>query len=198
MNKQASKYFNTAVRMDEALLSLLEKKDFQYITVKEICNKAEVNRSTFYLHYETMGDLLSETVEYIMQKFQDKFHHIGTLGIDEIETMPMEKLIFVTPEYLIPYLEFVKENQRIFNVAISQPNVIGVNKMFGKFHSEYFQPIMKRFGLADHEIEYKLFFYLQGMFAVVGKWIGNGCCEDVATMAVLLTRCVFPKEELLL
>lgn len=43
MNKSESKYFNTAVRMDEALLSLLEVKNFEYITVKEICDKAGVN-----------------------------------------------------------------------------------------------------------------------------------------------------------
>ena len=39
MNKNESKYFNTALFMNEALLSLLEKKDFEYITVKELCNK---------------------------------------------------------------------------------------------------------------------------------------------------------------
>lgn len=43
MNRSESKYFNTAVRMDEALISLLEKKDFQYITIKEICAKAETS-----------------------------------------------------------------------------------------------------------------------------------------------------------
>ena len=36
MNKNESKYFNTAFFMNEALLSLLEKKDFEYITVKEL------------------------------------------------------------------------------------------------------------------------------------------------------------------
>ena len=51
-----SKYFNTAVRMDQAFLELLEKKDMEYITVKELCKTAGVNRSTFYLHYETMSD----------------------------------------------------------------------------------------------------------------------------------------------
>lgn len=45
MNKNESKYFNTAVKMDKAFLALLEKKDFAYITVKEICEKAGVNRS---------------------------------------------------------------------------------------------------------------------------------------------------------
>lgn len=64
MNKSESKYFNTAVKMDKAFLELLEKKDFEFITVKEICAKAEVNRSTFYLHYETIGDLLDVSFLY--------------------------------------------------------------------------------------------------------------------------------------
>ena len=66
MNKSESKYFNTAVRMDEALISLLEKKDFEYITIKEICTAANVNRSTFYLHYENTRDLLEEAVSMIL------------------------------------------------------------------------------------------------------------------------------------
>ena len=52
MNKSESRYFITAVKMDEAFLKLLEKKDYAYITVKELCEMAGVNRSTFYLHYE--------------------------------------------------------------------------------------------------------------------------------------------------
>lgn len=62
MNKSE---FHTALRMEEALLALLERKDLEYITVKELCQEAGVNRSTFYLHYETIGDLLNETVEMI-------------------------------------------------------------------------------------------------------------------------------------
>ena len=51
MNRSESKYFNTARLMDDALIDLLSEKEFEYITVKEICEKAGVNRSTFYLHY---------------------------------------------------------------------------------------------------------------------------------------------------
>ena len=43
MNKSESKYFNTAVKMDLALISLLKKKPFEYITVSEICETAGVN-----------------------------------------------------------------------------------------------------------------------------------------------------------
>ena len=47
MNKSESKYFHTAERMDEALLSLLLEKDFEYITVKDVCARAGANRSPF-------------------------------------------------------------------------------------------------------------------------------------------------------
>lgn len=65
MTRSESKYFATAARMDEALLELLGEKDLAFITVKAICTRAGVSRSTFYLHYETIGDLLDESLLYI-------------------------------------------------------------------------------------------------------------------------------------
>ena len=75
MNKSESKYFNTALLMNEALLLLLEKKDYEFVTVTELCQKAGVNRTTFYLHYETMDDLLLETIEMVNKKFNDTFNN---------------------------------------------------------------------------------------------------------------------------
>ena len=120
MNKNESKYFNTAIKMDEALISLLEKKDFEYITIKEICDKAGVNRSTFYLHYENTRDLLEETTRYILDK-HFAYYLVDTTGITErFENCALEDLVFVTAEHLTPYLTFIKENQHIFKVAIKQ------------------------------------------------------------------------------
>ena len=73
MNKFESKYFNTAAKMDLALISLLKKKPFEYITISELCNEAGVNRSTFYLHYENIGDLLNETAKYLIDDFVSYF-----------------------------------------------------------------------------------------------------------------------------
>ena len=73
MNKSESKYFNTALRLDEALIALLENKDLQYITVTETCHKAGVNRPTFYLHYETIADLVNDTLEMINRRFLSYF-----------------------------------------------------------------------------------------------------------------------------
>ena len=76
MNKSESKYYNTALLMDQALLLLLEKKEYDFITVKEVCEKAGVNRSTFYLHYETMDDLLKECIELINKSFLSAFDKV--------------------------------------------------------------------------------------------------------------------------
>lgn len=90
MNKSESKYFNTAQRMDEALVALLNQKPFEFITVKEICNQAGVNRSTFYLHYETIGDLLAETVEATNKDFLSYFAQSSEGFIEKICHSPAE------------------------------------------------------------------------------------------------------------
>ena len=76
MNKSESKYYNTALLMDEALLLLLEQKEYEFITVKELCAKAGVNRSTFYLHYQSIDELLFETIEMINKRFNSSFNLI--------------------------------------------------------------------------------------------------------------------------
>lgn len=102
MNEFNSKYFKTALRMDEALIALLEKKDLEYITVKEICEEADVNRSTFYLHYETVGDLVDETTEMTNKRFLSYFPQNERDISDALNGLRLGDLILVTGEYLIP------------------------------------------------------------------------------------------------
>ena len=96
MNRSESKYFNTALRMDEALLALLEEKDLEYITVKEICHRAGVNRSTFYLHYETIADLVDEALEMINQRFRSYFPQQEEEILGNMGNRERENLVLVT------------------------------------------------------------------------------------------------------
>ena len=81
MNKSESKYFHTALRMNEALISLLEKKDLEFITAKEICETAGVNRSTFYLHYTDIYNMLDSIEKELFEELETTFqaHAAGTL-----------------------------------------------------------------------------------------------------------------------
>ena len=121
MNKNESKYFNTAVLFDEALIYLLEKKDLEYITIKKICNKAGVNRSTFYLHYESINDLVDEAMNYINKQFVDYFNENTKEFIKKIKYSPLEDLKLVEKKYLTPYLNFIKDNKKIFRASFSNP-----------------------------------------------------------------------------
>ena len=144
MNKQESKYFNTASYMDEALLDLLEKKDYDFITVKEVCQKAGVNRSTFYLHYEKMDDLLEETVSYVNNKFMDKLSLIGE--VDE-----PTKVILTSDRFLKPYLSFVKENKKIYRLMHDKPYLFNLNKITRNLYKEIFDIALTNFKVKEEE-----------------------------------------------
>lgn len=58
MENRRSKMTKKMIR--EALTELLETEELRKISVRMICEKADLNRSTFYLHYETLDDLLDE------------------------------------------------------------------------------------------------------------------------------------------
>ena len=93
LNKNESKYFNTAVKMNMALIEILKTKPFEFITVSEICKKAEVNRSTFYLHYENTKDLLEETIRNMMDNFVSYFVPDGKISPINFEESQKDKLV---------------------------------------------------------------------------------------------------------
>lgn len=190
MNKNESKYFNTAIKMDEALLELLEKKDFDYITVKEICDVAKVNRSTFYLHYENTYELLKETTQYILDKHFAYYDVEEKKVVSQLNNSSKAELIFVTREYLVPYLTFIKDNRRIFKLVIKQFQVMNMNEVYVKMFKYIFEPILLQFGVPLKERSYVIKFYLTGVFAIVMEWLSNDCNEDLDFIIKVITDCV--------
>ena len=61
----------TKMVLQQALLKVLKHKRIDQVTIKEVCDEAQVNRGTFYLHYASPNDLLME----IEQQFVDE--HLG-------------------------------------------------------------------------------------------------------------------------
>ena len=48
-----------------AFMDLVLEKGFEHVSVKDICNKAMINRNTFYLHYLDKIDLLEKIVKEV-------------------------------------------------------------------------------------------------------------------------------------
>lgn len=178
--------------MDEAFLELLEKKEFEYITVKEICEKAGVNRSTFYLHYETVADLLSECAEYINNKCFCRYSREHSAVIDQIATADLERLIFITPDYLRPYFEFVRENKRLLQAMLSRPFVLNADATFANMFKNIFSPVMDRFRCAEENKHYVISFYIAGLIAIVSEWIKGDCADSIDEIINICMNCVMP------
>ena len=195
MNRSESKYFATGEKMDEALLTLLERKDFTYITVKEICKVAGVNRSTFYLHYETLSDLLAESVEYMNRQFLDYMVKDTETFVARLRTCPAEELYLVTPKYLIPYLEYISEYKRLFNTAVENAGILGLSESYDRMFCHVFTPILERFRVPEQDRSYLMAFYIQGLMAIITEWLKRDCKDDIAYVTDMICRCVMPHKE---
>lgn len=195
MNKSESKYFATSAKMDEAFLALLEKKDFAYITVKEICAAAGVNRSTFYLHYETIGDLLAESMEHMNRQFLDYMAHDSEAFMAKLHTCPMEELYLLTPEYLTPYLNYIKEHRRLFRTATENAAVLGLNSSYNRMFRHVFTPILERYGVPQQDRAYLMAFYIQGLMAILTEWLKGDCADSIEHILAIIRRCIMRPQE---
>ncbi len=160
--------------------------------MKEICEKAGVNRSTFYLHYETMDDLLQESLSYLFSKFKMKYDSSAQVKVDSDS---LGNLYLITPEYIIPYLEFLYENKQIFMTAIKKPAIFEVSKHYDEMYSGIFNPILERFGVEPGERKYILTYHISGMHAIIIEWVKNGCKESAQYIADLLIKYTLPYKE---
>ena len=192
MNKSESKYFHTALRMDEALITLLEQKDLEYITVKELCRQAGVNRSTFYLHYETLADLVNEAAERINERFLSYFPQQAEEILADLDRRPRQDLILVTRAYLLPYLRFIRDHKKVYRAAFRNPAGMQAPARYSDLQRRILCPILERFGIPAAQHPYFTAYYVEGIMAIVREWLRRDCADDVEQIAGIIEQCVRP------
>lgn len=191
MNKAESKYFNTARRMDAALITLLKDKPLEYITVRELCETAGVNRSTFYLHYETIGDLLEETTRYLLDDFLAYFSQDKKEIAFNIYSCELDELNFMRSRYLVPYLTYFRDNKEVFLTALVHNKLFGFDDVYNRMFENIFNPILDRFKYPEKDRRYVMMYYLNGMNAIILEWLKNNCDKSINEIAQIITVCVF-------
>lgn len=192
MKNYESKYYNTSRLMNQALIELLNKKNFEFITIKEICKKAGVNRSTFYLHYDNITDLLYESIDNINKEFFSCFPEEDK-DIDKIiSSSKKDDLILITPKYLMPYLNHVKENRVLYQVSAKYPELMKSIDNYNFLQNKVLFPILNNFGIKENEKRYITAYYINGIYAIIDEWIKGGCVEDVQDICELIIKCVRP------
>jgi AcrR family transcriptional regulator len=189
MDKNESKYYNSSLKMNNALINLLDKKDFEDITVKEICQAASVNRSTFYLHYDNTYDLLKETIENLYADFFSRYD--SNLSMDRINNKSNEDLYLITPKYLKPYLSFVHDNKKIFKLMYFKTDVFNGDNMYETWLNKIFKPILSKFNVKNEEEQsYIMLFHIQGLIGLIMEWVKNDCKMSIDDLINVIQKCI--------
>lgn len=190
MNRFETKYSNSARAMDEALIYLLNDKDYDYITIKEICKKAGVNRSTFYLHYENIDDLLKESVDWMINDFFSYFDNIkANLPLD-IKTKTTNELFLISKTYLIPYLTYIKEHKKVMTAIIMRPKILNSDLNYTKLYKHILAPILDKFNVDIEDRNYIVKFYIEGIMAIVQLWIKCNFKESIDHICNLIIQLI--------
>lgn len=84
MRKSDARVRYTQRVIRESFLSLLRKKPINKITVKEVCELAELNRATFYTHYSDCFALLESIEQELLDAFERSLHLIDGFDVSAL------------------------------------------------------------------------------------------------------------------
>lgn len=76
---QDRRVIRTKASLTRALFELLEEKDFSRITITELSRRAGVDRKTFYLHFQSLDDVLEAFYEEALSRVQEGLEREGLL-----------------------------------------------------------------------------------------------------------------------
>ncbi|MGN0539615.1 MAG: TetR/AcrR family transcriptional regulator [Candidatus Fimenecus sp.] len=164
-----SKYMFKSAIMD----LLKEKCSVNKISVRELCERAELNRSTFYAHYNEPKDLLEELENELLQSTEEHLQKIG------------EENDIGAHKYILSFLKYIKDNDKPFRALL-------VDSADPAFRSRFMQQTIVQFvenlNIAfPEEIEQYIYSYiLNGSTGILIQWIRSDYDADENTICELL------------
>ena len=154
----------------ESFYELLQEMPKERITVKALCERADLNRSTFYLHYETLDDLICE----LEQAWIDEhFQNLGYVGEDD-----------VTTAFILRLLTRMKANRTLFRRLLDDPHFVA---LYARSMRSYFLQTI-RSPASPAESDYANVFVLYGGLAVAKMWLDAGCDVPEDRLAEMIFR----------
>ena len=164
----------------ECLFELLENATIDEITVKELTERADVNRSTFYFYYKDINDMMMQ----IQSEIFDVFEEIVISPHANFDTLED------FTEYLLRFLGFCKEHRDICRFVVSNdPNNFLSNKIKTAL-LEHIPDSYKVFPAEDPR-RYLTCFAVSAMWETVLLWMYDGMTVPADEMASFLAQAYF-------
>lgn len=159
--------------LKNALLALMKKKKYSKITIKELCEKAELNRSSFYANYADIQELLLDIHTDVFDEMSQALNGISP----DLQADSLEKRIASVTE-LITYMQ---DHLDIFRLLLTNNE----DNLFEKHLSAYYmnQYVMEN---APKEMRYIFLYHAIGSFTLIHQWIADNCPYTPQELAELI------------
>lgn len=176
MNTSNNQRFQeTDHRIKEAMLALIQQKEFKKITVNDICSRCGINRSTFYAHFIDTYDLIEKMQLDIYQDVTDSFRN------NPIEPSPAN-----AQKYNRVIFEHMRRNRMFYRVYLNNQNPELLEKA-ALVRDAFITPYMKALGVtSEREINYRFQFFWSGFLEVARIWVNDGCIESPEEMVEII------------
>lgn len=169
------KVINTKRKLSKSLISLLTSKSITEIDVSELCEKAGINRTTFYKHYTSLYHLLDELIVQFFKKIETLF-----LSLSSGENTASKVA------YLLKYL---KQNREFVTIIMNNNSFSSISERLIQlnFICNLINSNIQYRKNAYVSEDYYVDFIISGWIAAIRRWVNENCDLEVNTLARLLT-----------
>jgi AcrR family transcriptional regulator len=166
----------------DALMSLMTERDFESISVSDICERAMVHRTTFYKHYEDKQGLL-------LSGIQDELNLLFEAH-DSAVNKPLEK--DKEPDSMARFVkvfEHVLKNERFYRLMFTGDGFSKFNTLLRKSLADRFERRLHR-EVKESSMPITLHAQLHAtaMITTIAWWLENGCPYTPLEMTEILQR----------
>ena len=168
--KNNKRYKLSSDKIETSFLSLILNHKYEDITISQICDHANINRSTFYTHYDDINDLIIK----IENKFAKGMASIFNFGLRQ------------THEAFIEMFSFVKNNYYFYKAFLSIPyTTIAETNTKSNILANIKQNDTTPYS-NDINLIYRATFFGAGIKEICRMWLERDCKETPEQMAELL------------
>ena len=169
----------TRMILKDSLMNLLKVKQLSSITVKEICEVADINRSTFYAHYYDQFDLLEQIEDELIEDMNMYLSAYNFESEDEALQMT-EKLI-----------EYFASKQEECKTLLNNHSNFSFEQKVRHVARRYIMKSWVEISHLDEELtEYLSSFIISGSIEVMKVWLYKDMDKSPKEMAEIITKMV--------
>ena len=179
--KEDRRVRRTKKLLTQALTQLLQQKQVNEITVRELTDLADMNRGTFYLYYKDIFDMLEKIEDELFENLNGIIALRGNADVSE-QAKPILRDLFT----------FIDNNQEMCRVLLS-PN--GDMNFLHRLNEVMREKFLQLYQIAEpkgteDEFDYHYSFIVFGCAGIIRAWVNRGCPESAEEMAALTSRMI--------